>query len=1026
MTDRMTEAARISAFAVLALVGSIAWAAGPRIGLPPVERAPEMDGVVAPGEWDRAARFPCLQDNTNRGLAERRMWVSLAHDDAALYVLLQSAEGPGAMAACLVPAGADRAVAVVVEAGGEVRFEGDDTGTWAQGCRAASAVADGTWTVELAVPLELLGVAGDAAARVVGDFVREWADPAAQVSWAWRMSAELTAVDLGEMGTLNFDAEGPVARAGEPGNLAEGTLDCAIDVIGLRDEPEKVTLYYDTIAAGQKVRHAALPVTVAGGQRGTLHARRAIRGADVPAQVDEVALWLTTRAFWRVQYASGRVPVERWPVIAAQPFDFIGTEVLATQYDLSGLPLGAFEGSGVACRLTGAAGKVRAAGQAAANAREVTIKLPVENLPPGEYALRAEVHAPGGETLGEVTQAVVIPDASPWLGNTIGLTDTVPEPFTPLEIEGRAVRCWGREYTFGASGLPEQVVSRSEPLLAAPVALELSAGGQTVSWVDSGPSLRLDGRDVRGRAVGAAGDTRVECLTAVEYDGMMRFDVTLTPQGATTLDRLVLRIPFVPERAGYLIWTDCAGTGSPADERYGARPEGRWESDFLPFMWLGDEDRGMVWFSEGPVGWSAPAEGKQISVAREGDAVVMQIVMVGTPREIDGPVTYTFGLQAGPVRPRPDDWRQWTARIYAIATDDRWFGVVPRNLRERPDLIARQRERGNPLLVYTFLGETATNQPEYLYFGDRWTRSASAGPTSYTHANVCPASSFLDFQLWNFKQGLDEFGIDGLYYDLAWPGPCSNQTHGHGFTDDAGELRPIYPIFAYRELAKRTYQMFHEVMPRTHIMAHVSGNAICLPITAFADHTLDGEQYAHTVEGDYIDLIPPDKMRAEFTARQFGPVPHFLPELWHRNDHIAPEPTMNMCALIFLHDSLVFPAFHNGTVRGRFDAVWEAFGVAEGAQFVPYWANREVIRRAPEDVEVSAWLRPGGALLAVANLNADAAQATLTVDWPALGLAGEVGVTDGVTGDAVTCDGGRMTIALEGKSLRMLVARAQE
>jgi len=406
--------------------------------------------------------------------------------------------------------------------------------------------------------------------------------------------------------------------------------------------------------------------------------------------------------------------------------------------------------------------------------------------------------------------------------------------------------------------------------------------------------------------------------------------------------------------------------------------------------------------------------------------VVMQIAMVGQPRQIGGPVTYTFGLQAGPVRPRPDDWRQWTARVAAIATDDAWFGVVPTNLRERPDLIARQRERGNPLLVYTFLGETATNQPEYLYFADQWTRSATAGPTSYTHAPVCPASSFLDFQLWQFRQGLDEFGIDGLYYDLAWPGPCSNQAHGHGFIDDAGELQPIHPIFAFRELAKRTYQMFREAMPRSHIMAHISGNAICLPITAFADHTLDGEQYAHTVRGDYIDLIPLDKMRAEFTARQFGPIPHFLPELWHRNDHIALEPTVNMCALTFLHDSLVFPAFHNGGARQQFDRVWEAFGVAEGARFVPYWANRDIINRAPGGVDVSAWLRPGRALLAVANLAADPADAALTVDWAALGLAGQVAVTDGVTGEAVACEGGRMAVALEGKSLRMLVAQGEE
>lgn len=1024
MPDRAT--ALIVLGALLALSVGIAHAAGPRIGVPPVQEAPTIDGVATPGEWDAAARFPCLQDNTGRGLAApgRRLWVSVARDAEALYALLQSAVAPGAMAACLVPAGADRAVAIIVAADGALEMEGDGTGAWAARVRAASASADGTWTVELALPLALLGAAEDEAARITADFVRAWEEPATQVAWTWRMSGELTAADAGEMGTLLFDAEGPVARVGEPGDLAGGQLDCAVEVLGLQEAPEKVTLFFDTIAAGQKWRHAALPVTVAAEQTDTLHARRTIRGPDVAAQVDEVALWVTTRGFWRVQYASGRVPVERWPVIAPQPFDFQGTEVLAAQYDLSGLPPGAFGTGRVTCELLAADGAVRASGEVATAARTVGLKLPVADLAPGAYALRAQVVGADGAALGSAEQALVIPDPTPWLGNEIGITQTVPEPFTPLEIDGRTVRCWGREYRFGDSGLPEQVTSQGEELLASPVALELGAGGRAVAW-EAAEVVAGDGQAVTLATSGRAGDLAAACRTTVEYDGMMRFDLALTPGAPVTLDALTLRIPFRPERAGYLIWTDCAGTGNPADERYGALPEEGWESGFLPFVWLGDEDRGMVWFCEGPVGWTAPTEGQPLRVRRADDAVVLEVTMVGAPRQIDAPVTYTFGLQAGPVRPRPEDWRQWTARIAPIATDDAWFGVVPTNLRERPDLIARQRERGNPLLVYTFLGETATNQPEYVYFADEWTRAASAGPTSYTHAPVCPASSFRDFQLWNFQQGLDEFGIDGLYYDLAWPGPCRNQTHGHGFIDDAGELQPIYPIFAFRELARRTYQMFHQHLPRTHIMAHISGNAICLPITAFADHTLDGEQYAHTVQGDYIELIPLEKMRAQFTARQFGPIPHFLPELWHRGDHVEPGPTVNMCALTFLHDSLVFPAFHHGTARQQFDRAWERFGVAAGAQFVPYWANRDVIERAPEGVEVGAWTRPGKALLAVANLADAPAEAWLLVDWRALGLEGAVRVTDALTDEPLAETAGGLALALEGKSLRMLVAQGE-
>ena len=1029
MTPTTTQRLARPALAALALAAAIwpAVAAGPRISVPATSPPPVTDGTATSGEWDGAALIYGFLDNTSRSLSARQTTVALMCDDRALYLMMQSPAdapdvAPGRMAAVLAPPEAQAAYVIAVNPVGHVEYSSGTGEGWSAECVCASRVADGVWTIEIAAPYAAL-----AAQPLTGsppwnaDFVRDWTAPEAHASWAWRRSADLLNLDRAEMGVLNFYPDGPVARVEALGDIRGGTLDPRVRMLG-RGERESVYLYYDQITAGGKTRLAALPVTVGEGEQEVLAVRRALVPPDAPEQVEEVLLWVVTRGFRRVHYASGRLPVGSWPALRLLRFDYSGSETLTAHCDLSGLPLGMLGSARVVCELVGAGGQVRTSAEAAADARELSVQMPIAGLGPGAYELRCRLSGGGGEDIASASREVVIPDASAWLGNSLGITDTVPEPFTPLEVEGRAVRPWGREYRFGPSGLPEQIVSADRELLAGSVGLELVSGGQTAAF-DQAPGLRVEGTNVLVRGRATAGGLGVQCLSTVEYDGMIRVDLTVTPQAATTLDRLALSVPLRPEHARYLIHTDCSGTGNPADDRYGALPEEGWRSQFLPLVWLGDEERGLLWFCEGPAGWSPRAEGPPIEVVREGDAVVLRVTMVGAPRTLDGPASYTFGLQAGPVRPRPYDWRRWQAVIAPIPTANDYFGVVPTNLRRRPEDIARQRERGRPLLVYTFLGDTATGQPEYRYFAEQWRRAGTPGATSYLHDKVCPRSSFADFQIWNFKQGLDEFDLDGLYYDLAWPGECRNRSHGCGYLDAEGQVQPTWPIFATRELAKRTYQMFHERKPRTYFLAHISGNAICLPVTAFADYTLDGEQYAHVVRGDYIGLIPLDKMRAEFTGRQFGPVAYFLAELWHRGDHIPPQPTVNMCVLTFLHDVLVHPAFHNGTARMQFDGVWERFGAAEeGVEFLPYWSNRDLIAREPPSIEVSAWRRDGAALLAVGNLTAEPLQARLTVDWAGLGLRNVESVTDGVSGEQIAVTGGSLTVPVEGKSLRMLVA----
>jgi hypothetical protein len=105
--------------------------------------------------------------------------------------------------------------------------------------------------------------------------------------------------------------------------------------------------------------------------------------------------------------------------------------------------------------------------------------LPVPLNKPGKYQLAAEVLLDGKPQF-VVRRDLTVPTTE-WLGNKIGLEDKVLSPWTPVETAGTTLKCWAREYQFGHSLLPTQIVARDQPLLAAPVTMTLIAGGKPVS-----------------------------------------------------------------------------------------------------------------------------------------------------------------------------------------------------------------------------------------------------------------------------------------------------------------------------------------------------------------------------------------------------------------------------------------------------------------------------------------------------------------------------------------------------------------
>lgn len=236
-----------------------------------------------------------------------------------------------------------------------------------------------------------------------------------------------------------------------------------------------------------------------------------------------------------------------------------------------------------------------------------------------------------------------------WFGNRVGISDTVPAPWTPLVVEGPTVKPWGRAYRFDRSLLPTEVMTREAGVLAGPIALVGRAGGRPIAW--KGETTRCAESTSTAVTLNGCATSNGLALTGkttVEFDGMIRVDLAVAPQGdKAAIDQLLLEMPIRPEHARYLYhfpgrWGSVANSGF--------LPAAGWAHAFKPLVWLGDEDRGLAWFCESDENWSPADPNRAITISRIEHRVVLCCHLVERPTVLTGPLKYTFGFQATPVK----------------------------------------------------------------------------------------------------------------------------------------------------------------------------------------------------------------------------------------------------------------------------------------------------------------------------------------------------------------------------------------
>ncbi|MEI6502378.1 MAG: glycoside hydrolase domain-containing protein, partial [Armatimonadota bacterium] len=564
-----------------------------------------------------------------------------------------------------------------------------------------------------------------------------------------------------------------------------------------------------------------------------------------------------------------------------------------------------------------------------------TVNLDIGKVPAGDQTVSALITEASGKEAGRAEAVFNKPDKAPWANNTIGMQDRVLKPFTAMTLDGgrgskvaaggNMAGCWGRTYKLDGV-FPSQIESQGSKLLTRPIALDAQTAAGPVTWRPTGSKITSHG-DTRVKQEASADSPQfaLATKTAVEYDGMLWTELTLTPKASTELTDLTLRVPIDARFARYLHHVK----GYWGDDDAGLLPDAGFAGiGFHPYLWLGDDDRGLAWFADTQQGWSLAPGKPTVEAKREGDVVMLQVHLMNQPTKLDKPLRLSFGLQATPVKPRPADARSW--RMGNLGTADdlaapsmgtmqvlwpngnlQFYGwPVPKDPVAFRKTVADLHAKGVRVLPYVNLNFMANGATEWEYYSSDFrdpARSFTTGDVAQMGSaliGACPSiPAWRDLIAWKLAKFVEEYQVDGIYVDCWNPNACLIEEHGCGWRDAQGNLQGRFSILGAREIVRRVQELLQDRVKNPHIIIHMS-TTVCIPMLSFGDSMLDGEQYqagGKDPKDDYQAIVPLDKWRAENSGLQWGVVPFFLPEFGGEN-RSKDYPTHRLMGLMLAHD----------------------------------------------------------------------------------------------------------------------------
>lgn len=622
----------------------------------------------------------------------------------------------------------------------------------------------------------------------------------------------------------------------------------------------------------------------------------------------------------------------------------------------------------------------------------------------------------------------------------------VPRPYMPVKASDKEIRCIGRVTKLGDMLLPVQIFTADKKVLAQPMAI-IAEPNALDGLKGAGRVIENNGDVARLEWTGESKAFHIKSSMSASCDGFCWYEISLTPKQSTKLTSIRLEIPRIADTARYVHTSRYTwGTLSQGLKEYG----GKWNEKFIPYVWLGDEDRGLAWCGESSEGWQLTEPTNALKIDTDGSVVTFKTTLLDHEASLASPIVFKFGLQATPVR--PVDLRiKSTARIMhdvhwsdcdpgkdgripldvmrdggvkTVVYHDGWTDYFGRTVtpydKELRRLISECHKRGMKLLVYMGYG-LARSAPEMAGHHDEWsTNPIIPWEPSFRHDfrafdATCPKSGWSDWLIAGIDKLFTDYDLDGLYFDgtsEAWP--CNNASHGCGYVDSTGVKQTTYPVLSARRLMRGIADAMHKHRPDAILDVHCSGN-ITIPTLSFCDSYWDGEQFENYTSKDKFE-VPLDVFRTEFMGYSLGLNAEFL---CYKD---RPFNSSEAITLAWLHGVEVRPHTSYPDLLQLISPIWRAmdsFGATK-AQWQPYWKDSGA-NCSDESVKASAWTRRGKALIWVSHLKREPVEANLKLNRIKLGLGhGLLKASDALSGKAIEVRDDSVNLKFDGMSYQLI------
>lgn len=590
-----------------------------------------------------------------------------------------------------------------------------------------------------------------------------------------------------------------------------------------------------------------------------------------------------------------------------------------------------------------------------------------------------------------------------WLNSTLGIDDSVPRPYTSLQVHAQLISGKTADVRLATSGLPASIVANGKEILQQPMAFAIETDRGIVRLPDA--VLRITKKQagiVSWESTASDRDLTLHCSASMEPDGYLHYRIRVSPRTVLAIKDMRLEMGVRKATATYFMGMGLHGMDCP--QHY----DWTWKGPQNAF-WIGNADAGVyckmlgaayegpmlnLYHPPPPPAWYNDNKGGFL-LEQKGDRIDCSTYSGERTLEAGKDCEFEFSLLVTPVK-TIDTHSQFTDRYYhngsqpSPSDEDVQTGIGVINVHHASSV--------NPYINYPFLSVDTIRA-----FTNKWHKKGVKVKLYYTIRELSNQVT----ELWALRSLGNEVLGDGKgggyiwlrehlgdHYNAQWFTPINGYEACDAALLTSGESRwynyyieglrwlikntDIDGLYlddvAYgRDMLKRMRKVMDRIKPGCIIDLHSNTEFSIGPATQYTEFF----PYINKLwfgEHFWYDKMDPANWIVESSGIPFGLMGDMLQS--------GGNPWRGMVYGMTVRYPW-FTAGVNCDPRAIWK-IWDKFGIAD-ARMVGYWKDAGLVRISDTAVRATAYVKDDGLLVAVASWAKDTVRVKLDIDWAKIG-----------------------------------------